>query len=71
MLRTEQEAKDKWCHMTLGSSRVKCLASDCMAWRWSEYTPHLYERYDQEGIEAKDVPDQRRGFCGLVGQPKF
>ena len=71
MLHNEHEAKGRWCYMTLGTNRSKCLASDCMAWRWSEYTPRVYEKYDTEGAELTDKPEERHGFCGLAGLPKF
>jgi hypothetical protein len=31
----------------------------------------MYEKYDAEGAELKDKPEERRGFCGLAGLPKF
>jgi hypothetical protein len=71
MYTNEQEAKNRWCHLTLIADRAKCLASECMAWRWSEYPPHVYEKYDAESTEIKETPEVRRGFCGLAGQPKF
>ena len=71
MLKNVQEARETWCYITLGTNRSKCLASDCMAWRWAEYTPHVYDKYDAEGTESQDKPGQRRGFCGLAGLPKF
>jgi hypothetical protein len=71
MLTNEQGAKQKWCHMTLGANRSKCLASECSAWRWAEFTPHVYEPYDQQAPEGKEIPEERRGFCGIAGMPKF
>ena len=68
MLHNEHEARERWCYMTLGTNRSKCLASDCMAWRWAEYTPR---GYGNEGSELTDRPEERRGFCGLAGLPKF
>jgi hypothetical protein len=71
MLTNEDGAKQKWCHMTLGTNRSKCLASECMAWRWSEFTPRVYGQYDQGEPEKREKPEERRGFCGIAGQPKF
>jgi len=71
MLANEHGAKQKWCHMTLGATRAKCLASECMAWRWAEFTPHVYENYDQQVPEGKEKPEERRGYCGIAGLPKF
>ena len=57
--------------MTLGANKSKCLGSECMAWRWAEFTPHVYEKYDQQVPEGIEKPEERRGFCGIAGQPKF
>jgi len=48
MLLNEHEARDRWCHATIGTIRSKCLASECMAWGRAEYIPHVYEKYDLE-----------------------
>lgn len=71
MLYNEHDARERWCYITLGTNKSKCLASDCMAWRWAEYTPHVYEQILQGETEEKDKPEERRGFCGLAGLPKF
>jgi hypothetical protein len=68
---TEKEAGEKWCHITLGSKPSNCLATGCMAWRWSEYTPHVCDKCGTEETEWIDMPEQRRGFCGLSGVPKL
>ncbi len=71
MLHNEHEAREKCCYMTLGTNKAKCLASDCMAWRWAEYTPRVYEKVGSDGAELTDKPEERRGFCGLASLPKF
>ena len=71
MLLNETEAKEKWCHMTIAAQLSKCLGSECMAWRWAEYTPHICEKCGAEDAEWIDKPEQRRGHCGLPGVPKF
>lgn len=71
MLLNEHNAREKWCHITLGSGIAKCMASECMAWRWAEYTPHICEKCGSEDEEFIDTPEQRRGYCGLSGMPKF
>ena len=71
MMINEKEAKEKWCHVTLSGEVAKCIASDCMAWRWAEYTPHVCDKCGTEDSQWIDVPEQRRGFCGLPGQPKI
>lgn len=41
----------------------KCIASDCMMWRWER------DRY-AEGYELKpDHEDYNKGYCGLGGKP--
>jgi len=66
---TEAEATKKWCPFavpfgTEGGNRAKdgantsparCLASECMAWRW-----------DAE----RDEGCRTLGFCGMAGPPR-
>jgi len=54
-----------------GTNRSKCLSSDCMVWRRAEYTPRVHEKCDTESAELTDNPEERCGFCGLAGHPKF
>jgi len=60
MMTTEEEAKKKWCCAGMSSlESIKCLASECIAWRWS----------DTEGIDPallKDPPGS--GYCGMAGK---
>ena len=65
---TEATARKKWCPFavpfgTEGGNRAKdgavtspacCVASDCMAWRWSDDWPDA------------STP----GFCGMAGQER-
>lgn len=54
---TEAEAKEKWCCGPLYEGRGYCLASACMAWRWT------YPKKDEAGrIVAA-------GYCGHAGKP--
>jgi len=71
MLANEEEARERWCYLTIAANISKCLASDCMAWRWAEYTPRVYESYNSEGAVIEEKPEQRRGYCGIAGLPKF
>ena len=71
MMLNEQDAREKWCHITLSTKVAKCVASECMAWRWAEYTPHICEKCGTEDSEWVDHPEQRRGYCGLPGIPKL
>lgn len=67
---TEDEAREKICHRTLGMTIAtnairpsNCIASACMAWR---------ERSVGNRNNPPGGPDQRwatnDGFCGLAGQ---
>lgn len=90
MTLTEEEAKTKRCcgpqgyrHDTEGSYR--CIASECMAWRWVEPETEYYPGYSEGGIPldkpagdgweksgagwSRQWPVVRRGFCGLAGTP--
>lgn len=40
---------------------MRCIGSDCMAWRWEE---PLHDGLDS--YVAEPLPD---GFCGLAGRP--
>lgn len=42
------------------STLCRCIASECMAWRWNTR--------NFEGIEIPD-PNTKRGYCGLAGKP--
>lgn len=59
-------APDAWC---------LCIASDCMAWRWTS-PPHWRVKRAQ-GITVavdKDTPDayqtRGNGYCGIAGKPE-
>lgn len=60
MMLTERDARLRWCPF-VKRGRVnkgrggRCMASDCMAWRW--ISPISYET--REG----------KGYCGLAGKP--
>ena len=68
-MNTKQEAKKLWCPMIQisaagdgmfgdnrgdGGGSFKCVASECMAWRW--------DKGPTEGMP-------RTGYCGLAGKP--
>ncbi|MBI5640473.1 MAG: hypothetical protein HZA17_08620 [Nitrospirae bacterium] len=71
MLLTAEDAKERWCHMTFGNSRMKCIVSDCMAWRWAEDVPQVCISCGGYETSWKDEPEQRKGYCGLAGIAKF
>jgi len=72
---TEEQAKTKWCpharcvvdapHYAsgniFGENREKCIASDCMMWKW---------RIDKTGAAIAnaqaDVGLEPDGYCGVV-----
>lgn len=81
MRHTEDEAKTKWCPLaptyTLPSSR--CIASECMAWRWAQkrnpdwkpepgYMMSVTPTHPADD-EPLYVADPEHGYCGLAGQP--
>ena len=74
---TEDEAREKWCPFvrlqydhpainrtwdTPNPGKCRCIASDCMAWRWAE-----------QGHDPDDMPGigehPSTGYCGLAGKP--
>ena len=71
-MHTEDEARKKWCFECAksplsdeterygphdGVIGARCLASDCMAWRWVE----------PPGPRPPDAPERdERGYCGLA-----
>jgi hypothetical protein len=55
----EREAKEKVCPQRLTIQNAyanKCVASDCMAWRWDDPT---------------NLGVNRNGYCGLAGKVDF
>ena len=68
---TVDEARNKWC---CTHEIEKCLADECMAWRWHEefVTDHLCETFLNEDsrLEYKPRPvlSKTSGYCGLAGK---
>ena len=57
---TEEEAKTKWCPQ-MNSSYTKCIASDCMMWKWDgEITRCVDDSY------ASYRESETEGHCGLA-----
>ncbi len=64
---TEEEAKGKWCPFKAGegwtvypTAQSRCIASECMAWRWHKES--AVGQYQRE--IAKGEPE---GYCGAFG----
>lgn len=66
---TEDVAKTKRCHRTLGaiglaeqviSEPANCIASRCMAWRWKI-------NVGIGAIDRSKNDDYSLGYCGLAG----
>lgn len=68
MLLTEEEAKEKGCHLVIRGSSAgehnavkflgRCPASQCMAWRWSCWKDH----------NTAPFSENCKGYCGLAGR---
>ena len=59
---TEQEARQKACCGPISNQMgayFKCIASDCMAWRWEDVDFYLPE---------PPLPSELEGYCGLAGE---
>ena len=56
---------------------TKCIASECMAWRWAtepnpEWKPDhsmMWPPSDTRFGEQPYIADKKNGFCGLAGKP--
>ena len=46
-----------------------CIASDCLAWRWS-YKRKTVMTYNGDRLEELK-PEEWSGYCGLAGPDKF
>lgn len=45
-----------------------CIASGCMAWRWSLKDNPLYSKY-MATTEPASIADDEHGYCGAFGVP--
>lgn len=78
---TEAEAKTKWCFAAVashtnprsgfgGDTSLKvfpCIASDCMAWRWSKVPNWEWEAAPEPTDVPMEITSTTEGFCGLAG----
>lgn len=80
MIITEQQAIELVCPL---SNDMNCAASSCMCWRWLHAKILIDNVAEVVGIkdvkkaiektnitELKPV-DNRLGYCGLAGRPRF
>ena len=56
-----ESADNRGCDEAREAGFFNCLASDCMMWRWQEYSVVF-----ETGHEDKD---RKLGYCGLGGKP--
>ena len=71
---TEDQAREKWCPMVRyplwpdecsgGNEGAKCIASDCMMWRWQ-----LNEKGQVVHNNISLMDKDRQGYCGLANKP--
>lgn len=69
---TEKQARKKWCPAAktqrdgfFVNRYIRCIASDCMWWRWVM----VQEKLQPDGIKTEFaglVPGDR-GYCGMAG----
>ena len=70
MIITKEEAETKWCPQLPPAPGARCIASQCMAWRWYGHVDgegRMWEPTRFGGISVE--VEVRRGFCGLAGAP--
>lgn len=85
MIFTVEEAKQLFCcnAMNHPTEAIKCMASDCMAWRWNTRLEIVIDGVCQNcANEVKDCicskEDKedyrlfmaRHGYCALTGKPE-
>lgn len=80
MIRTEEEAKTRWCPLArqneFSRQGDQCMASHCMAWRWArklnpDWKPDhtmSYPPRDTRNDPPMYIVDTTRGYCGLAGR---
>ena len=73
MILTEEEAKNKWCPYqgtgeaarSANSVVYRCIASDCMAWRWS--TPEEVKGNTEYMNEMRTKGATFKPECHMIG----
>lgn len=93
MTMTEEEAKKKWCPQMAAAGMLcdeterygshngvvaaRCIASECMAWRFKPQEWKHAAAYGGEWIDTQEVDGWGQkgeklptlGYCGLAGHP--
>lgn len=60
---TEKQARERWCPLVghRNKNQATCMASACMAWRFTEQLTDGPDSYQSEPGPT--------GYCGLAGKP--
>ena len=72
---TEDEAKTKWCHLTMPTDKYdRCEGSRCLAWRWVQtilYKNEIELERKAYGFYLAEIKTENtdHGYCGLAGKP--
>lgn len=80
---TEEDARTKICQESFGVSEIRdgndngiresgpwrCIATQCMAWRWAteERREFVSGHMSPQVVETR--PSTTHGYCGLAGKP--
>lgn len=83
MLKTEDEARQRWCPMLKSRSGEAdekghfaidkndlCIASECMAWRWAYGRPEPDNPAKVGPRRSSGAQGNPLGYCGLAGNPE-
>lgn len=72
-LPSDYEISERWGEHGQGEKQrnvirfARCIASDCMAWRWTGETTEMGEMTDEQ---HQAWLARRLGYCGLAGDPQ-
>jgi hypothetical protein len=63
-IRTITQKRTSWLNTSATNTGSRCIASDCMMWRWNDKT------LSPEGhFGTYTITDYTHGHCGLGGKP--
>ena len=73
MLLTEEQASKKTCHATLAidGRGVSCIASECMAWHWSDRPQRETRRLYKDETEIDGAPVTRAGSWRVINGERW